>query len=211
MSLTGKDIVKLRSLYESVYEPKPEETELMTEQTYKECLETVILEAIEESGLLDIEFEDEELQMRLVEEVLSENFLKNQIKKFVTSKPAQQKLKKLGMDTLKATGISLGGAGTVDTLTKDDVSGKRNMGLRTTASFIKNLPANLRSAYTTVQAGAKDTGNKVIDITGTGSAQNQDIGKSTDDKGRVLTTTDELQKDNKKIIDKIRNNRNMNK
>ena len=210
MSLTGKDIVKLRSLYESVYEPKPEETELMTEQTYKECLETVILEAIEESGLLDIEFEDEELQMRLVEEVLSENFLKNQIKKFVTSKPAQQKLKKLGMDTLKATGISLGGAGTVDTLTKDDVSGKRNMGLRTTASFIKNLPANLRSAYTTVQAGAKDTGNKVIDITGTGSAQNQDIGKSTDDKGRVLTTTDELQKDNKKIIDKIRNNRNRN-
>ena len=72
MSLTGKDIVKLRSLYESVYEPKPEETELMTEQTYKECLETVILEAIEESGLLDIEFEDEELQMRLVEEVLLE-------------------------------------------------------------------------------------------------------------------------------------------
>ena len=115
MSLTGKDIVKLRSLYESVYEPKPEETELMTEQTYKECLETVILEAIEESGLLDIEFEDEELQMRLVEEVLSENFLKNQIKKFVTSKPAQQKLKKLGMDALKATGISLGGAGVVDT------------------------------------------------------------------------------------------------
>ena len=82
MSLTGKDIGKLRSLYESVYEPKQEETELMTEQTYKECLEIVILEAIEESGLLDIEFEDEELQMRLVEEVLLEfpgkNFLINQ-------------------------------------------------------------------------------------------------------------------------------------
>ena len=211
MSLTGKDIVKLRSLYESVYEPKPEETELMTEQTYKECLETVILEAIEESGLLDIEFEDEELQMRLVEEVLSENFLKNQIKKFVTSKPAQQKLKKLGMDALKATGISALGAGTVDTLTKDDVSGKRNMGLRTASSFLKNLGPNLRAAYTTAQTGAKDTGNKVIDITGTGSAQNPDIGKSTDNKGRVLTTTDEIQKDNKKIIDKIRNNRNMNK
>ena len=211
MSLTGKDIGKLRSLYESVYEPKEEETELMTEQTYKECLETVILEAIEESGLLEIEFEDEELQMRLVEEVLSENFLKNQIKKFVTTKTGRESIKKLGGNLLKATGISLGGAGTVDTLTKDDVSGKRNMGLRTTASFIKNLPANLRSAYTTVQAGAKDTGNKVIDITGTGSAQNPDIGKSTDPKGRVLTTTDELQKDNKKIIDKIRNNRNMNK
>ena len=211
MSLTGKDIGKLRSLYESVYEPKEEETELMTEQTYKECLETVILEAIEESGLLEIEFEDEELQMRLVDEVLSENFLKNQIKKFVTTKTGRESIKKLGGNLLKATGISLGGAGTVDTLTKDDVSGKRNMGLRTTASFIKNLPANLRSAYTTVQAGAKDTGNKVIDITGTGSAQNPDIGKSTDPKGRVLTTTDELQKDNKKIIDKIRNNRNMNK
>tara|TARA_B100000519_G_scaffold43890_1_gene34660 strand:+ start:318 stop:953 length:636 start_codon:yes stop_codon:yes gene_type:complete len=211
MSLTGKDIGKLRSLYESVYVPKEEETELMTEQTYKECLETVILEAIEESGLLDIEFEDEELQMRLVEEVLSENFLKNQIKKFVTTKTGRESIKKLGGNLLKATGISLGGAGTVDTLTKDDVSGQRNMGLKTTASFIKNLPANLRSAYTTVQAGAKDTGNKVIDITGTGSAQNPDIGKTTNEKGQVLTTTDELQKDNKKIIDKIRNNRNMNK
>ena len=58
MSLTGKDISKLRSLYESVYEPETEETQLMTEQTYKECLEIVILEAIEQSGLLDIEFED---------------------------------------------------------------------------------------------------------------------------------------------------------
>jgi len=215
MSLTGKDIGKLRSLYESVYEPKQEETELMTEQTYKECLETVILEAIEESGLLDIEFEDEELQMRLVEEVLLEfpgkNFLINQGKKIVTTKAGRESIKKLGTNLLKTTGISLGGAGVVDTLTKDDVSGKRNMGLKTTASFIKNLPANLRSAYTTVQAGAKDTGNKVIDITGTGSAQNPDIGKSTDPKGNVLTTTDELQKDNKKIIDKIRNNRNMNK
>ena len=211
MSLTGKDIGKLRSLYESVYVPKEEETELMTEQTYKECLETVILEAIEESGLLDIEFEDEELQMRLVEEVLSENFLKNQIKKVVTTKAGRDTLKNMGKNILKATGVSALGAGTVDTLTKDDVSGQRNMGLKTTASFIKNLPANLRSAYTTVQAGAKDTGNKVIDITGTGSAQNPDIGKSTDPKGRVLTTTDELQKDNKKIIDKIRNNRNMNK
>ena len=211
MSLTGKDIGKLRSLYESVYEPKEEETELMTEQTYKECLETVILEAIEESGLLDIEFEDEELQMRLVEEVLSENFIRKQLSKVVTTKAGRESIKKLGGNLLKATGISALGAGTVDTLTKDDVSGKRNMGLRTTASFIKNLPANLRSAYTTVQAGAKDTGNKVIDITGTGSAQNPDIGKTTNEKGQVLTTTDELQKDNKKIIDKIRNNRNMNK
>ena len=214
MSLTGKDIVKLRSLYESVYEPKQEETELMTEQTYKECLETVILEAIEESGLLDIEFEDEELQMRLVEEVLMvelKNFLFNQGKKIITTKAGRESIKKLGTNLLKTTGISLGGAGVVDTLTKDDVSGKRNMGLKTTASFIKNLPANLRAAYTTVQAGAKDTGNKVIDITGTGSAQNPDIGKTTDPKGNVLTTTNELQKDNKKIIDKIRNNRNMNK
>ena len=214
MSLTGKDIVKLRSLYESVYEPKQEETELMTEQTYKECLETVILEAIEESGLLDIEFEDEELQMRLVEEVLMvelKNFLFNQGKKIITTKAGRESIKKLGTNLLKTTGISLGGAGVVDTLTKDDVSGKRNMGLKTTASFIKNLPANLRAAYTTVQAGAKDTGNKVIDITGTGSAQNPDIGKTTDPKGNVLTTTNELQKDNKKIIDKIRNNRNLNK
>ena len=211
MSLTGKDIGKLRSLYESVYEPKEEERELMTEETFKECLEIVILEAIEQSGLLDIEFENEELQMRLVEEVLSENFLTNQIKKVVTTKAGRATLKKLGKDALKITGITLGGAGAVDTLTKDDVSGKRNMGLRTTASFLKNLPANLRSTYTTVQSGAKDTGNKVIDITGTGLTQNPDIKKTTDDKGRVITTTKEVQKDRKQILDKIRNQRNTDK
>ena len=211
MSLTGKDIGKLRSLYESVYEPKEEERELMTEETFKECLEIVILEAIDQSGLLDIEFEDEELQMRLIEEVLSENFLKNQIKKVVTTKAGRESLKKLGGNILKTTGIGLGGAGVVDTATKDDVSGKRNMGLRTTASFLKNLPKNLRSTYTTVQSGAKDTGNKVIDITGTGLTQNKDIKKMTDDKGRVVTTTDEIKKDRKDILDKIRNQRNKDK
>ena len=211
MSLTGKDIGKLRSLYESVYVPKEEETELMTEETFKECLETVILEAIDQSGLLDIEFEDEELQMRLIEEVLSENFLKNQIKKVVTTKAGRESLKKLGGNILKTTGIGLGGAGVVDTATKDDVSGKRNMGLRTTASFLKNLYPNLKATYTTVQAGAKDTGNKVIDITGTGLTQNKDIKKMTDDKGRVVTTTDEIKKDRKDILDKIRNQRNKDK
>ena len=211
MSLTGKDIGKLRSLYESVYVPKEEETELMTEETFKDCLETVILEAIDQSGLLDIEFEDEELQMRLIEEVLSENFLKNQIKKVVTTKAGRESLKNIGKNILKTTGITLGGAGAVDTLTKDDVSGKRNMALRTTASFLKNLPSNLRSTYTTVQSGAKDTGNKVIDITGTGLTQNKDIKKMTDDKGRVVTTTDEIKKDRKDILDKIRNQRNKDK
>ena len=215
MSLTGKDIAKLRSLYESVYEPETEEIELITEQTYKECLEIVILEAIDQSGLLDIEFEDEELKMRLVEEVLLEfpgkNFIINQGKKIVTTKAGRETLKNIGKNILKTTGITLGGAGVVDTLTKDDVSGKRNMALRTTASFLKNLPGNLRAAYTTAQAGAKDTGNKVIDITGTGLTQNKDIKKMTDDKGKVLTTTDELQQDNKAIIDKIRNKRNNDK
>ena len=215
MSLTGKDIAKLRSLYESVYEPETEETELITEQTYKECLEIVILEAIEQSGLLDIEFEDEELKTRLVEEVLLEfdirKFIVDKAKKIVTTKAGREAIKKFGGDVLKATGITLGGAGTVDTLTKDDVSGKRNMALRTTASFLKNLPKNLRSTYTTVQSGGKDTGNKVIDITGTGLTQNKDIKKATTDTGKVVTTTDELQKDNKAIIDKIRDNRNKNK
>ena len=215
MSLTGKDIAKLRSLYESVYEPETEETELITEQTYKECLEIVILEAIEQSGLLDIDFEDEELKTRLVEEVLLEfdirKFIVDKAKKIVTTKAGRESLKNIGKNILKTTGITLGGAGAVDTLTKDDVSGKRNMALRTTASFLKNLPSNLRSAYTTVQAGGKDTGNKVIDITGTGLTQNKDIKKMTDDKGRVVTTTDEIKKDRKDILDKIRNQRNKDK
>ena len=215
MSLTGKDIAKLRSLYESVYEPETEETELITEQTYKECLEIVILEAIEQSGLLDIEFEDEELKTRLVEEVLLEfdirKFIVDKAKKIVTTKAGRESLKKLGGNILKTTGIGLGGAGAVDTLTKDDVSGKRNMGLRVAASFLKNLPKNLRATYTTVQSGGKDTGSKVIDITGTGLTQNKDIKKMTDDKGRVVTTTDEIKKDRKDILDKIRNQRNKDK
>lgn len=207
MSLTGKDIGKLRSLYASVYEPKEEETQLMTEETFKDCLETVILEAIDQSGILDIEFEDEELQTRLIEEVISENIFK----KIVTSKAGRDALTKLGKKALQVTGVSAGVGGVIDTATKDDVSGKRNMGLRTTASFIKNLPKNLRSTYTTVQAGAKDTGNKVIDITGTGLTQNKDIRKSTDPKGNVLTTTNELIKDRRKILDQIRNQRNKDK
>ena len=207
MSLTGKDIGKLRSLYESVYEPKQEEQELMTEETFKECLEIVILEAIDQSGLLDIEFEDEELQTRLIEEVISENIFK----KIVTSKAGRDALTKLGKKALQVTGVSAGVGGVIDTAVKDDVSGKRNMGLRTTASFLKNLPKNLRSTYTTVQAGAKDTGNKVIDITGTGLTQNKDIRKSTDPKGNVLTTTNELIKDRRKILDQIRNQRNKDK
>ena len=207
MSLTGKDIGKLRSLYESVYVPKEEETELMTEETFKECLETVILEAIDQSGILDIEFEDEELQTRLVEEVISENLFK----KIVTSKAGRDALTKLGKKALQVTGVSAGVGGVIDTAVKDDVSGKRNMGLRTTASFLKNLPKNLRATYTTVQAGAKDTGNKVIDITGTGLTQNKDIRKTTNDRGQVITTTKEIQKDRKDILDKIRNQRNKDK
>ena len=207
MSLTGKDIGKLRSLYESVYVPKEEETQLMTEETFKECLETVILEAIDQSGLLDIEFEDEELQTRLIEEVISENIFK----KIVTSKAGRDALVKMGKKALQVTGVSAGVGGVIDTAVKDDVSGKTNMGLRTTASFLKNLPKNLRSTYTTVQSGAKDTGNKVIDITGTGLTQNKDIRKTTDDKGRVITTTKEIQKDRKDILDKIRNQRNKDK
>ena len=101
MSLTGKDIAKLRSLYESVYEPETEETELITEQTYKECLEIVILEAIEQSGLLDIEFEDEELKTRLVEEVLLEfnikKFLYDKAKRVVTTKAGRESLKNLSL------------------------------------------------------------------------------------------------------------------
>ena len=215
MSLTGKDIGKLRSLYESVYEPKEEERELMTEETFKECLEIVILEAIDQSGLLDIEFEDEELKVRLVEEVLLEfpgkKFLYDKAKKIVTTKSGRDALKKFGGDVLKATGVTAGVGGVIDTAVKDDVSGKTNMAAQTLGSFIKNIPSNLRSAYTTVQAGAKDTGNKVIDITGTGLTQNKDIRKTTDDKGRVITTTKEIQKDRKDILDRIRNQRNKDK
>ena len=190
MSLTGKQIGELKSLYESVYDD-PEEVKYVTEEQYMECVQDVLATALVESGLLDVEFEGN------VEDIYEAFGLKTA---FSIAKKVYQKNPK----TFQNIGKGLVGAGAVDTLNQDAVSGKRNMFLRVGLSKLKNLPSDLRSTYTTVQSGAKDTGNKVVDVSGTGLS---DQIPTKDGK----TTTSYIQKRNEKIIKDIRDQRNKDK
>ena len=190
MSLTGKQIGELKSLYESVYDD-PEELKYVTEEQYIECVQDVLATALVESGLLDVEFEGNE------GDIYEKFGLKTM---YNIAKTAYQK----NPQTFKNIGKGLLGAGAVDTLNQDAVSGKRNMFLRVGLSKLKNLPSDLRNTYTTVQSGAKDSGNKVVDISGTGLS---DQVPNKDGK----TTTQYLQKRNQKIMGDIRNQRNKDK
>ena len=190
MSLTGKQLGELKSLYESVYD-NPEELKYVTEEQYMECVQDVLATALVESGLLDVEFEGNEGD-------IYERFgLKTM---YNIAKTAYQKNPK----TFQNIGKGLAGAGAVDTLNQDAVSGKRNMFLRVGLSKLKNLPKDLRNTYTTVQSGATDTGNKVVDISNTGLT---DQIPNKDGK----TTTKYLEKRNKDIMKDIRNQRNKDK
>ena len=186
MSLTGKQIGELKSLYESVYDD-PEEVKYVTEEQYMECVQEVLATALVESGLLDVEFEEGN------EEIYEKYGLK-------TAFDIAKKVYKKNPNIIKG----LAGAGAVDTLNQDAVSGKRNMFLRVGLSKLKNLPSDLRNTYTTVQSGATDTGNKVVDISNTGLS---DQVPNKDGK----TTTKYLEKRNKKIMGDIRNQRNKDK
>lgn len=190
MSLTGKQIGELKSLYESVYD-NPEEVKYVTEEQYMECVQEVLATALIESGLLDVEFEEGN------EELYERYGLKTA---FNIAKSVYQKNPK----TFQNIGKGLLGAGAVDTLNQDAVSGKRNMFLRVGLSKLKNIGKDLRNTYTTVQSGATDTGNKVVDISGTGLS---DQVPNKDGK----TTTQYLQKRNQKIMGDIRNQRNKDK
>ena len=75
MSLTGKQIKELKTLYESVYEE--EEVVHITEELYKEYLTDVLAVALVESGAFDVEFENEEL----LEKILVQEGLGKIIKK----------------------------------------------------------------------------------------------------------------------------------
>ena len=190
MSLTGKQIGELKSLYESVYDD-PEEVKYVTEEQYMECVQDVLATALVESGLLDVEFEEGN------EEIYEKYGLK-------TAFDIAKKVYKKNPKTFQNIGKGLVGAGAVDTLNQDAVSGKRNMFLRVGLSKLKNLGKDLRSTYTTVQSGAKDTGNKVVDVSGTGLS---DQIPTKDGK----TTTSYIQKRNEKIIKDIRDQRNKDK
>ena len=85
MSLTGKQIGELKSLYESVYD-NPEEVKYITEEEYKEYVTDILAIALVESGALDVEFENEEL----LEQILLEFPGKGLVKKagdYITKNP----------------------------------------------------------------------------------------------------------------------------
>ena len=152
MSLTGKQIGELKSLYESVYD-NPEEVKYITEEEYKEYVTDILAIALVESGALDVEFENEEL----LEQILLEFPGKGLVKKagdYITKNPK------------KSLAIATGALTAMNDARKDFLSGKRFVGLRTAASAIKGLPGYIKGRNTMVQPDATGTGNQVVDISG---------------------------------------------
>ena len=153
-SLSPKQLGEIQSLYESVYEP--EEVVHITEEQYKECLEDVITIALVESGLLDIEFENEEL----LEKIL----VQEGVMKFITK--AGEFISK---NPKKATAIGTGLLG-LDQIRqdarKDYLSGKRFVDLKTLGSTIKGFPNYLAGRKAIVRSGGEGTGDQVVDVSG---------------------------------------------
>ena len=186
MSLTGKQIGELKSLYESVYEE--EEVVHITEELYKEYLTEVLAVALVESGAFDVEFENEEL----LEKILVQEGLGKVITKageFVTKNPKKAAAigtGLFGLDRLR------GDAG------KDYLSGKRFVGLKTLGSTLKGLGNYYKGRKTMVQTGTEGTGNQVVDLGGS------DVeGKIKSDSGKSTTKyLDKYLKDRRKRLDR---------
>ena len=169
MSLTGKQIKELKTLYESVYEE--EEVVHITEELYKEHLTDVLAVALVESGAFDVEFENEEL----LEKILVQEGLGKIIKKageYVVKNPKKSAAIAtgfLGLDKIRQD------AG------KDYLSGKNFVGLRTLGSTLKGLPNYIKGRKTMVQTNTQGTGNQVVDVSGSDVEDKikSDSGKST--------------------------------
>ena len=155
MSLTGKQIGELKSLYESVYD-NPEEVKYITEEEYKEYVTDILAIALVESGALDVEFENEEL----LEQILVQEGLGNLIKKGAD----------YAIKNPKKTGAVVTGLLGLDQIRhdarKDYLSGKNFVGLRTLGSTIKGLPNFIAGRKTMVQTNTSGTGNQVVDVSG---------------------------------------------
>ncbi len=169
MSLTGKQIKELRTLYESVYEE--EEVVHITEEVYKEYLTDVLAVALVESGAFDVEFENEEL----LEKILVQEGLGNIIKRagaYVVKNPKKSLAIAGGVFGLDQVRQDSG---------KDYLSGKRFVGLKTLGSTIKGLPNYIKGRKTMVQTNTQGTGNQVVDVSGSDVEDKikSDSGKST--------------------------------
>ena len=186
MSLTGKQIKELKTLYESVYEE--EEVVHITEELYKEYLIDVLAVALVESGAFDVEFENEEL----LEKMLVQEGLGNIISRageFVMKNP--KKAAAIGTGILGLDQIRQDAG-------KDYLSGKNFVGIRTLGSSIKGLGNYIRGRKKMVQTNTQGTGDQVVDVSGS------DVeGKIKSSKDKSTTKyLDKYLKDKRKRLDK---------
>lgn len=189
MSLTGKQIKELRTLYESVYEE--EEVVHITEELYKEYLTDVLAVALVESGAFDVEFENEEL----LEKILVQEGLGKIVKKageYVVKNPKK---------SLAIAGGILGLDQVRQDSAKDYLSGKRFVNLKTLGSTLKGLPNYIRGRKTMVQTNTQGTGDQVVDVSG---SDVEDKIKSSKDKS-TTKYLDKYLKDKRKRLDKEMN------
>ena len=186
MSLTGKQIKELKTLYESVYEE--EEVVHITEELYKEYLTEVFAVALVESGALDVEFENEDM----LEKILVQEGLGKLIQKGVD----------YAVKNPKKTGAIVTGLVGLDQIRqdsgKDYLSGKRFVNTQTLGSTIKGLGNYIKGRRTMVQTGTEGTGNQVVDVSGSDVEDDikSDSGKST------TKYLDKFLKDRRKRLDK---------
>ena len=186
MSLTGKQIKELRTLYESVYEE--EEVVHITEELYKEYLTDVLAVALVESGAFDVEFENEELLEKiLVQEGLGK----------IVQKAGEYVVKNPKKSLAIATGV-LGLDQVRQDAGKDYLSGKRFVDLRTLGSTLKGLPNYIKGRKTMVQTNTQGTGDQVVDVSG---SDVEDKIKSSKDKS-TTKYLDKYLKDKRKKLDK---------
>ena len=185
MSLTGKQIGELKSLYESVYETPPEEVKYITEEEYKEYVTEILAMALVESGALDVDFENE----NLLEEILLEFPGRGLVMKGVEFAKKNPK---------KTLAIGAGLFGAANDARKDFLSGKRFVGAKTVLSTLKGLPGYIKGRNTMVQTDTKGTGNQVVDISG---SDVEDKVQSSKDKS-TTKYLDKYLKDKRKRLDK---------
>ena len=186
MSLTGKQIKELKTLYESVYEE--EEVVHITEELYKEYLTEVFAKALAESGALDVEFENEELLEKILLEFPGQGLLKK-AGEFVVKNPKKAAAIGTGIFGLDQIRQDSG---------KDYLSGKRFVNTQTLGSTIKGLGNYIKGRRTMVQTGTEGTGNQVVDVSGSDVEDDikSDSGKST------TKYLDKFLKDRRKRLDK---------
>ena len=189
MSLTGKQIGELKSLYESVYEE--EQVVHITEELYKEYLTEVFAAALVESGALDVEFEDENLLEKILLEFPGQGLVKK-AGEFVIKNPKKAAAIGTGILGLQQVGQDAG---------KDYLSGKRFVNLKTLGSTLKGLPNFIGGRKNMVRTNTTGTGDQVVDISGS------DVeGKIKSSKDKSTTKyLDKYLKDKRKRLDKEMN------